>query len=120
MLLTTPIWAADIVLQKMWSVRRIMGVLLVPFGTLFLLHMVKHAYPINSSTGIGQWGLNGFDVYILGLSFVAVLVYLHLAGWTACVIGMQVQNRAYAVLATLSTITCWFFLLPALLMVFFQ
>lgn len=119
-LLTTPIWAADVVLQKMWSMRRIVGVLLVPFGTLFLLHMVAHAYPIDPSIGYGRWGLDGFDVYLLIVSFAAVLVYLHLAGWTACLIGMRIRNRAYAVLAALFVIAGWFVLTFPLLTVIFD
>ncbi|MSR58840.1 MAG: hypothetical protein EXS05_14510 [Planctomycetaceae bacterium] len=93
-LLTTPLSGREIVQQKLQGVWRLIGVLLVPFLTIF---------------GFETWW-NTFGTYrwaYLPLAIAAMLVYLPLIAWVALAVGLRVKSQMKGVLTAMSLIGAW-------------
>ena len=90
-LLTTPMSGQEILLEKLQGVRRLGGVLLVPFLTVF-------AFETWWNTGASYRWL------YLPLTLSAVAVYLPLIAWVALTIGLLVRSQIKAVLAAFTLI----------------
>jgi hypothetical protein len=87
-LLTAPLAGAEILKQKMAGVRRLIFVLLVPFGSIYAFQM---------------W-FRGFDIgYAVG-SFGTAFLFLPLIAWTSLWIGLHLQGTMRAVLASMFTV----------------
>ncbi|MFN0053714.1 MAG: ABC transporter permease subunit [Planctomycetales bacterium] len=93
-LLATPLEGRDLILQKLRGVRRLMGVLLVPFSTIFIFE---------------TWWNQGatFRWLYLPLALASVLVYLPLVTWFALAIGLKVRSQMKGVIATLALFGIW-------------
>ncbi len=84
-LLTAPLTGAEIVKQKMAGVRRLIGVLLVPFGSIYVFQL---------------W-FRGFDIgYAVG-SFGTAFIFLWLVTWGALWIGLHLHGTMKAVLTSM-------------------
>jgi ABC-type transport system involved in multi-copper enzyme maturation permease subunit len=87
-LLATPLTGADLLQQKMAGVRRLIAVLLVPFGSICLFQL---------------W-FRGFDFgYLLGFSGT-VLVFLPLIAWLALWVGLKIRSTMKAILASVAIV----------------
>jgi hypothetical protein len=90
-LLTTPISARNIILQKFRGVRRLICVLCVPFLSIYMFE---------------KWFKNyGWD-YVLW-STVFVLIYLPLTAWFSMWLGVKIRSQVRATLLAISLIVAW-------------
>jgi len=90
-LLTTPISARNIILQKFQGVRRLICVLCVPFLSIYLFE---------------KWFKNyGWD-YVLW-STVFVLIYLPLTAWFSMWLGVKIRSQVRATLLAICLIVAW-------------
>lgn len=93
-LLTTPLTGRELFLQKLKGVRRLMGILLVPFLTVFLFET--------------WWNQGSTFVWLyLPLELVVLAVYLPLIAWFALWIGLKVRSQIKAVLTGITLIGAW-------------
>ena len=120
-LLVTPLSREELVTQKLAGVRRLIGVLTVPFATLLVFQTVWNLYVVQ--------GLNlfrGADCErvlflheILGMA-LAMIVYPRVIQWIAFHVAMRLKNQPQAVLTSLAMLVglCGFpvFLTPVLAM----
>ena len=91
-LLTTPIAARNIILQKFRGVRRLICVLCVPFLSIFMFEKwFKSSY--------------GWD-YVLW-STVFVLIYLPLTAWFSMWLGLKIRSQVRATLVSICLIVAW-------------
>ncbi len=90
-LLTTPIAARDIILQKFRGVRRLIGVLCVPFLSIFMFE---------------KWFKNYRWDYVLW-STVFVLIYLPLTAWFSMWLGLKIRSQVRATLVCICLIVVW-------------
>lgn len=90
-LLTTPMTGRQILLEKLQGVRRLVGVLLVPFLTIFVFETWWN------TSATYRWAY-------LPLTLTAVAVYTPLIAWTALAIGLLVRSQIKAVLSALGLI----------------
>lgn len=90
-LLTTPIAARDIILQKFRGVRRLICVLSVPFLSIFMFEKWFKSY--------------GWD-YVLW-SIVCVLIYLPLTAWFSMWLGVKIRSQVRATLMAICLIVVW-------------
>ena len=90
-LLTAPIPGADLMRQKLAGVRRLTGVLLVPFLTIYLFHHWFRDYRT--------------DLTYLGLSLATFAIFVPLMAWTAFWIGLKTRSQMKAALITLTGIS---------------
>lgn len=84
-LLTAPLTGAEILKQKMAGVRRLIVVLLVPFGSIYAFQMWFRGF---------DWG------YAVGAGSSA-LIFLPLAAWGALWIGLHLTSTMKAVLTSM-------------------
>lgn len=93
-LLATPLTGRELILQKLKGVRRLVGVLLVPFLTIFLFE---------------TWWNTGatFRWLYLPLELATVGVYLPLLVWTALGVGLKVRSQIKGVLIGMSLVGAW-------------
>jgi ABC-type transport system involved in multi-copper enzyme maturation permease subunit len=91
-LLTTPIAARNIILQKFRGVRRLICVLCVPFLSIFMFE---------------QWfkGSYGWD-YVLW-STLFVLIFLPLMAWFSMWLGLKIRSQIRATLVAICLIVAW-------------
>lgn len=93
-LLATPLDGRDILRQKLQGVWRLLGVLLVPFLTVF---------------GFETWW-NTVGTYrwlYLPLALTTALVYLPLIAWFALAVGLNVKSQIKGILTSMSLIGMW-------------
>lgn len=90
-LLTTPISARNIILQKFRGVRRLICVLCVPFLSTFLFE---------------KWFKNSGWDYVLW-STVLVLIYLPLTAWFSMWLGLKIRSQIRATLMAICLIVVW-------------
>src|SRR5258708_4538534 len=96
-LLTTPMAGEELLRQKLWGVRRLRHVLLVPFLTIFFFEF---------------WWFqgSGYRWLCLPLSLATGAVYLPLVTWLALWMGLNVKSQFKAILTTIGLITGWLLL----------
>lgn len=108
-LLVTPLSARELVSQKLAGVRRLMGVLSVPFLTLLVFQGIWTLYVIgNLNTFVsGADGLAAksalwtiFLHEILGMG-IALIVYPPLVQWLSFHLSLRMKNQTQAVLTSL-------------------
>ncbi len=99
-LLTTPMSGAEILLQKLQGVRRLIHVLLIPFVTIF---------------GFEVWWYqrSNFCWLYLALSLISLAIYLPFLEWLALWVGLKVRSQIKAVLGTMALVAGWLFV-PAI------
>ncbi|MFW6162758.1 MAG: hypothetical protein ACODAJ_08290 [Planctomycetota bacterium] len=107
-LLTVPIRGRDILKQKLRGVRRLIGVLLVPFLSIFVLEAwwregVQGAYYGYGRDSWEEWGWAGYLVS----SVLLVAVYLPMLSWFALWVSLKCRTRFRAILTALLTLTGW-------------
>ncbi len=91
-LLTTPISARDIILQKFRGVRRLICVLCVPFLSVYLFE---------------KWFQNSYRWDYVFWSSVFVLIYLPLTAWFCMWLGLKIRSQIRATLVAVSLIVAW-------------
>ena len=99
-LLTTPLSAREIVVQKFCGVRRLMFVLAVPFITIFLFEASWR------SAVTGGYGYRSeFSVLLyLTASILSVAIYLPMIAWMSFLVGMVLQTQGRAIITSLGII----------------
>ena len=110
----TPLSAEELVWQKLAGVRRLMGVLSVPFVTLIVFQAIWNAYVVRSLSSMrnNNEELSLFLHDFIGLS-LATLVYLPLVQWIAFHCTLRLRNQIQAVLTAI-TIVIVFCVVPML------
>lgn len=88
-LLTTPMAGRDILLQKVSGLRRLMGVLLVPFVSIFAFE---------------AWWSSNYTVEYLICSMLTVLTIIPAAAWLSIWIGLRVRSQTRAILTSIGVI----------------
>ncbi|MHC4506346.1 MAG: hypothetical protein ACYTFI_23880, partial [Planctomycetota bacterium] len=104
LLLTTPLAGREIIRQKSASTRRLVAVLMAPFGMLFVIAAVWRAGDIRRAA------FGGRDLGPLGylvIAAISVPVFLGAFGWVARWIGLRAPNRARSALLTLGVLVGW-------------
>jgi ABC-type transport system involved in multi-copper enzyme maturation permease subunit len=104
-LLTTPMTGRELLRQKLWGVRRLRHVLLVPFLTVFLFEF---------------WWFQASEYRWLYLPFAlgTTAVYLPLITWLALWTGLNVKSQIKAILTTIGMVAGWL-LLPVIVRALF-
>jgi len=104
-LLVSPLSPANLVGQKLAGVRRLIGVLSVPFVTLVIFQAIWKLYVVRG-LDLFQSSAEGtvFIHEILGMA-VALVVYPRIVQWLAFCIALRIKNQTQAVLLTLAMIT---------------
>lgn len=93
-LLTTPLSGRELILQKLQGVRRLIGVLLVPFLTIFLFET--------------WWNQSAtFRWLYLPLNLTMLAVYQPLIAWFALCVGLKIRSQIKAVLVAIALIGAW-------------
>jgi hypothetical protein len=91
-LLTTPLSSMRILDEKLSGVRRLSGVLMVPFVTIFLF--------------IAWWN-SRLSIDYLVLSGLTVVTYLTLIRWTSLAIGLRFPNQLTAIVGAVGLLVLW-------------
>ena len=91
-LLTTPIAARNIILQKFRGVRRLICVLCVPFLSIYMFE---------------QWFKAGYGWDYVLWSTVFVLIYLPLMAWFSMWLGLKIRSQIRATLVAICLIVVW-------------
>ena len=91
-LLTTPIAARAIILQKFRGVRRLLCVLCVPFLSIFLFE---------------SWFKSSLGWEYVFWSVVSVLIYLPLTAWFSMWLGLRIRSQVRATLIAVSLVVLW-------------
>lgn len=103
-LCTTPLTGREIVEQKYCAVRRLMFVLLAPFGTIFYFHCAT------------KWNMdmpyrNSYHEFRLPLylasSVLSVTIYLPLIAWLSLAAGMTIRTQARAIVGAAGALVVW-------------
>jgi ABC-type transport system involved in multi-copper enzyme maturation permease subunit len=104
-LLVTPLTSRELVTQKLAGVRRLIGVLTVPFATLLIFQGVWTLYVVR---GLNLFQTNSpertvFLHEVLGMTF-AMLVYPRVIQWIAFHLALRLKNQTQAVLSALAVV----------------
>lgn len=91
-LLATPLAGREILVQKFRGVRRLLGVLAVPFLTIFLFEC--------------WWNPVGREEYLVE-SILCGAIYLHLAAWFSLWLGLKMRSQVKSILTALAIIAAW-------------
>jgi ABC-type transport system involved in multi-copper enzyme maturation permease subunit len=103
-LCTTPLTGREIVVQKYRAVRRLMGVLLAPFFTIFYFHC---AAKWNMGSYSHRWGRE-FDLSLyLTCSLLSVATYLPLVAWLSIAAGLKFRTQARAIIGSTGGLVVW-------------
>ncbi len=104
-LLVTPLSAADLVSQKLAGVRRLIGVLTVPFATLLIFQSIWTLYVVRGLDLFRRPSGEGtvFIHEILGMT-LAMIVYPRLVQWISFHLALRLKNQTQAVLSSLAVI----------------
>ena len=103
-LCTTPLTGREIILQKYGAVRRLMCVLLVPFGTVFYFHC---AIKWNMGSHF-TWPHRVFEMPLyLATSVATVAIYLPLAAWLAIAAGLTMRTQVRAIVTATGALVAW-------------
>ena len=99
LLLTTPLTAREIVLQKARALRRFMWVLAIPLLTIFGTECwIEHGRP-------GHFP-DPTAAYIV-CAVLTVAIYLPLVSWLSLWIGLKMRTRFKAIMAALAAVIGW-------------
>ena len=101
-LLTTPLTAREIVLQKARVLRRFMLVLAVPLLTIFGAECYLEW---DSGPSYGR-SRDGPLIYLVGV-LLTLGIYLPLTSWLSLWIGLKMRTRFKAILTALAVIVAW-------------
>ena len=104
-LLVTPLTQTELVSQKLAGVRRLIGVLTVPFATLLIFQATWTLYVVRGLQLFQSDSAEGlvFRHEILGMTF-AMIVYPRLIQWIAFHLALRLKNQTQAVLSTLAVV----------------
>ncbi len=102
-LLTTPIAGAEIIRQKMRGVRRLVGVLLIPLLSIFLLEAWWRGALRSNVYGYEEWG---WGTYLVA-SVLTAVVYLPMLSWLSLWISLKSRTRFRAILTALMVVVGW-------------
>ena len=102
-LLVTPLSAADLVSQKLAGVRRLIGVLTVPFATLLIFQTIWSLYVVHALEMFRRTSGEGslFVHEVLGMT-LAMIVYPRLVQWVSFHLALRLKNQTQAVLSSLA------------------
>jgi ABC-type transport system involved in multi-copper enzyme maturation permease subunit len=104
-LLVTPISARELISQKLAGVRRLIGVLSVPFLTLLIFQTIWSFYVVSGLDHFRNANLE-FIVFlheVLAMAF-ALVVYPRVLQWMAFLMALVMKNQTQAVLTSLAII----------------
>jgi len=104
-LLVAPLSPADLVGQKLAGVRRLIGMLSVPFTTLVVFQAVWTLYVLRGMIAL-EWNSPGGKTFlheVLGMAF-AMIVYPRVIQWIAFHLILRLKNQTQAVLSTLAVV----------------
>ena len=101
LLLTTPLTAREIVLQKARALRRFMWVLAIPLLTIFGTECwIEHGRP-------GGFSKPDLTVVYIVCSLLTLTIYLPLVSWLSLWIGLKMRTRFKAIMAALAAVVGW-------------
>ena len=101
LLLTTPLTAREIVLQKARALRRFMWVLAVPLLTIFGTECwIEHGRP-------GGFSKPDPTAAYIVCALLTVAIYLPLVSWLSLWIGLKMRTRFKAIMAALAAVVGW-------------
>jgi ABC-type transport system involved in multi-copper enzyme maturation permease subunit len=103
-LCTTPLSGREIVLQKYRAVRRLMIVLLAPFGTIYFFHF---AMKWKMGSVFGHWQREFDAPLYLVCSLLSVAIYLPLVAWLSIAAGMRIRTQARAIIGATGGLVAW-------------
>lgn len=104
-LLATPLSNRELVFQKLAGVRRLIGVLCVPFSTLIIFQSVWSLYVVNGLSTFVQESREGLVLLheILGMT-AAMIIYPRLIQWISFHLALRLKNQTQAVLSAITVI----------------
>ena len=105
-LCTTPLSSREIIRQKFRGVRRLMIVLLVPFGTVLLFQAWWKSEVSGMNTYTYVRHTFNLPLY-LACSALSVAIYLPMVAWMSLWIGLKVRTQGRAILGSLAAIVGW-------------
>jgi ABC-type transport system involved in multi-copper enzyme maturation permease subunit len=108
-LLTTPVSGAEIILQKLGGVRRLIWIFAVPLGTVMVVQSAAEVEPLWSL----EWP-RGALIYLM-LSAGTVALYLPAFSWLSLWVGLRARTRLKGLLFSLGLVVVWN-VLPVVLM----
>jgi ABC-type transport system involved in multi-copper enzyme maturation permease subunit len=91
-LASTPLTSRRILIEKLFAVRRLIAILMVPFATIFLFEWWWYAR-------------NSVDYVVLSL--LTVVTYLSLIQWMALTVGLRFSNQLVAIVVAVSIVAVW-------------
>lgn len=104
-LLVAPFTPAELVTQKLAGVRRLIGILTIPFLTLVIFQSIWKLYVVR---GLNLFRASAETIVfiheIIGMT-VAMLIYPRVIQWLAFGISLKIKNQTQAVLLTVAAIT---------------
>lgn len=104
-LLVAPLEPGELVSQKLAGVRRLIGILSVPFATLIIFQVVWKLYVVRGLNLFHHGSAEGvvFIHEVLGM-ILAAIVYPRVVQWIAFSMGLHLKNQTQAVLGTLALV----------------
>lgn len=102
-LLTTPLSAREIVMQKFRGMRRLIFVLAVPFTTIFIF---EASWRSEFTGGYGYSSEFNVSVYLVA-SILSIAIYLPMIAWMSFLVGMVLRTQGRAIIASLGIIIFW-------------
>jgi len=99
-LLVAPLTPAEIVIQKLSGVRRLIKVLSIPFAVLILFQAIWTGYVHQGESSERSANL-GLELVVASLT---VLIYMPIIMWTGFQFGLRLKTQMQAVLSTFATI----------------
>lgn len=104
-LLVAPLTQSELVTQKLAGVRRLIGVLTVPFATLAFFQAIWTLYVVKGLYLFQQGGSEGvvFIHEILGM-VLGTTIYLRVIQWIAFHLALRLKNQTQAVLSSVAVI----------------
>jgi ABC-type transport system involved in multi-copper enzyme maturation permease subunit len=103
-LIVTPLTSREIIHQKFRGVRRLMGVLCVPFLTIFLFETWWKS-SVSAPIGWQRYTFNG-PLYLV-CSVLSIAIYLPMIAWLSLLIGLRVRTQTRAIIGSLAAIVGW-------------
>jgi ABC-type transport system involved in multi-copper enzyme maturation permease subunit len=91
-LASTPLTSRRILIEKLFAVRRLIAILMVPFATIFLFEW---------------WWYSRSSVDYVVLSVLTVVTYLSLIQWMALTVGLRFSNQLVAIVVAVSIVAVW-------------
>jgi ABC-type transport system involved in multi-copper enzyme maturation permease subunit len=101
-LLVSPLTSAEIVLEKVSGVRRLIKILTIPFAALVLFQAIWTGYVLHGALQTQHRGVD-FWLELVTASLVAIF-YMPIIMWFGFLFGLRLRNQIQAILATFTTL----------------